>query len=69
MALQTALAVVNGNSESRLRELFDTGSHKSFITAKAVGKLELRPVRRQCLGIRAFGSKEANVAMSMRGAR
>ena len=63
VALQTALAVVNGNSESKVRVLFDTGSHKSFITAKAVGKLGLRPVRRECLGIRAFGSKEANVAM------
>ena len=63
VALQTALAVVNGKSENRVRVLFDTGSHKSFITAKAVGKLGLRPVRKQCLGIRAFGSKETNVAM------
>ena len=63
VSLQTALAVVNGNSESRVRVLFDTGRHKSFITAKAVGKLGLRPVRKECLGIRAFGSKEANVAM------
>ena len=56
MALQTGLAVVNGKSENRV-------SHKSFITAKAVGKLGLRPVRKQCLGIRSFGSKETNVAM------
>ena len=59
VALQTALAVSNGKKESRVRVLFDTGSHKSFITAEAVCKLGLRPVRREELGIKVFGSKEA----------
>ena len=59
VALQTALAVVNGKKESRVRVLFDTGSHKSFITSEAVGKLGLKPVRREELGIKVFGSKEA----------
>ena len=59
VALQTALAVINGKKECSVRVLFDTGSHKSFITAEAVGKLGLRLVRRQELGIKVFGGKEA----------
>ena len=46
-----------------MRVQLDTGSHKSFITAKAVGKLGLRLVGRECLGIRVFGSKETTVFM------
>ena len=42
-----------------VRVLFDTGSQMSFITAKAVGRLGLRPVRKEKLGIKAFGRKEA----------
>ena len=45
-----------------MRVLFDSGSHRSFITAKAVSKLDLRPVRREKLGIKAFGSSEAESA-------
>ena len=48
--------------ECRVRVLFDTGSQKTFITAKAVGRLGLEAVRKESLGIRAFGSKDANVA-------
>ena len=59
VALQTTLAVINGKKESRVRVLFDTGSHTSFITAEAVCKLGLKPVRREELGIKVFGSKEA----------
>jgi len=44
--------------------LFDTGSQKSFITAKAVENLALRPVRREGLGIKAFGSRKADVEMT-----
>eukprot|EP00794_Sanderia_malayensis_P017243 gene17243-biopygen14837 len=62
VALQTALAVVNGNREKIVRVLFDTGSHKTFITSEAVGKLGLEPVRSERLGIKAFGSKEPDVA-------
>ena len=62
VALQTALAVVNDKRESKVRVLFDTGSHKTFITEKAVCENELRPVRKEILGIKAFGSREADVA-------
>ena len=63
VALQTALAKVNAKKESKVRVLFDTGSHKSFISAKAVSKLNLRPVRSERLGILPFGSREAEFSM------
>ena len=63
VALQTALAKVDGKRESKVRVLFDTGSHQSFITAKAVGRIGLRPTRSESLGIQAFGKSEAEVKM------
>ena len=59
VALQTAVADVNEMKEGRERVLFDSGSHRSFITASAVEKLGLRPVRKETLSIKAFGSNEA----------
>ena len=63
VALQTALAKVDGRKESQVGVLFDTGSHQSFITAKAVGRIGLRPTRSESLGIQAFGKSEADVKM------
>ena len=63
VALQTALAKVNAKKESRVRVLFDTGSYKSFISAKAVSKLDLRPVRSERLRILPFGRREAGFSM------
>lgn len=63
VALQTALALVDGKRESKVRVLFDSGSHRSFITANAVGKLKLKPVRTEQLGIKVFGASEADTAM------
>ena len=62
VAFQTALANVDGKKECRVQVLFDTGSQRTFITAKAVGRLGLKPVREESLGIKAFGSRETNVA-------
>ena len=59
VALQTALAKVNERKECTVRVLFDTGSHKSFITARAVETLGLRPVSSEKLAIKAFGSNES----------
>ena len=50
--------MINGKKERSARILFDTGSHTSLITARAVGNLCLRPVTRQELGIKVFGGKE-----------
>ena len=58
VALQTALANVDDKKEMKVRVLFDSGSHRSFITAKAVKDLGLRPVRKENLVIKAFGSRE-----------
>ena len=63
MALQTALAKVNAKKESKVRVLFDTGSHRSFISAKVVSKLGLRPVRSEQLGTKPFGSVNAECRM------
>eukprot|EP00794_Sanderia_malayensis_P018333 gene18333-biopygen12280 len=62
VALQTALAMVDGKRECVVRVLFDTGSQKSFITAKAASRLGLRPERSEELTIKTFGSKGGNFA-------
>ena len=49
VAWQMALAVVNGNREKRVWVLFDTASHRTFITAAAVGRLGMEPVRKERL--------------------
>jgi len=61
VALQTALASVEGVKKETVRVLFDTGSHKSFISAEVVSRIGLRPVRKEELGIVAFGSTDAEV--------
>ena len=59
VALQTALAKVNGKKGNTLRVLFDTGNQKTFISAKAVNRLgEDRKT-----WDKAFGRNEADVAM------
>ena len=63
VALQTALAKVNDKEEGKVRVLFDSGSQKSFITVKAVKRLGLQAVRRERLGIKAFGRSEAEIEM------
>ena len=55
VALQTAVADVNGMKEGRARVLFDSGSHRSFRTASAVEKLGLRPVRKEICLSKHFG--------------
>ena len=56
-ALQTAQAlVVNKDHKVRARVLFDTGSHKTFVTQRVADNLSIVPVRKECLAIRTFGS-------------
>ena len=45
VALQTALARVEGKEKSRVRVLYDSGNQKTFISAKVVNKLDLKPLR------------------------
>ncbi|XP_065058437.1 uncharacterized protein LOC135686180 [Rhopilema esculentum] len=58
VALQTASENVNGESA---RLLYDSGSHKSFVTAEAVNRLGLRVRREEKLGIKPFGSVSAEI--------
>ena len=53
---------MNGKKEYRVRVLFDTGSQRTFVTAKAVGKIGLEPIREERVGFKAFGSKDTDVA-------
>ena len=59
VALQTALGKVKEERECVMRVLFDAGSHQSFITAKAVGKVGLQAVKQERLSVKTFGMDEA----------
>ena len=63
LALQTALACLNREKEKQVRVMFDSGSQKTFISAKAVSKLGFECERNEELGIRTFGSKEPEMAV------
>ena len=55
LALLTALANIDEKKEGKVRVLFDPRSQKSFVAAKVVSELGLNSVRKESLGIRAFG--------------
>lgn len=58
VALQTAQAVVKGaNGNLRVRVLFDAGSHRSFITSKAVRSTGLQVKRQQWIEVCTFGEQ------------
>ena len=58
VALQTALGKVKERKECVVRVLFDAGSHQSFITAKAAGKIGLQAVKQERLSVKTFGKNE-----------
>lgn len=55
IALQTAQALIKGSVQGRVRVLFDSGSHKSFVTAKAASNYGLGIVRKEWVTINTFG--------------
>ena len=55
--MQTAQATIVGFEESKVRVLFDSGSHKTFISRSVVESLGIQPSRRGMLGIKTFGSQ------------
>ena len=58
VALQTAQAVVKGaNRNLRVRVLFDAGSHRSFITSKAVWSAGLQVKRHEWIEVCTFGEQ------------
>ena len=64
VVLQTAQAQALGRSKRRVRILFDTGSHKSFITARAAASLELQPLRKDWVALNTFGRKAVGSNLS-----
>ncbi|XP_048583524.1 uncharacterized protein LOC125563014 [Nematostella vectensis] len=65
VALQTAQGIVKGEGggTSRTRFLFDTGSHRSFITQSVTRKATLPVVRREWVCINAFGQRNQKGAL------
>lgn len=58
VAQQTAPAVVKGaNGNLRVRVLFDAGSHRSFITSKAVRSARLQVKRKEWIEVCTFGEQ------------
>ena len=57
IALQTAQALIKGSRQGRVRVLFDSGSHRSFVTTKAASNCELQIVRKEWLSISTFGQR------------
>ena len=57
VALQTAQAQIAGKGTSRVRVLFDTASHKSFVTSRVVKSFELETLRREWLTVNTFGQR------------
>ena len=55
VALQTAQAQIAGKGTSRIRVLFDTASHKSFVTSRVVKSFQLEILRREWLTVNTFG--------------
>lgn len=62
VALQTAQAFVQGKRNVRVRVLFDSGSHKSFVTSNVVSNANISPFKQESLSICRFGDKEAIVS-------
>lgn len=58
VALQTAQAVIKGDKRNlRVRVLFDAGSHRSFITTKAVQSVGLSEKGKEWIEISTFGQQ------------
>ena len=56
VALQTAQAVVVvGNRKARVRVMFDSGSHRSFVTHTLVSQVGLDSLRKEWIEISTFG--------------
>ena len=57
IALQTAQALIKGSRQGKVRVLFDSGSHRSFVTTKAASNYALEIVRKEWLSISTFGQR------------
>lgn len=64
VALQTAQAIILGTKGLRVRVLFDAGSHKSFMTSRAVQSAGLRAERHEGIKINTFRQQRKDSGMS-----
>ena len=60
VALRTAPCILRGEREAKVRVLFDSGSHRSFVTSKAASLVNPKGLGRELLGINTFGQKCAS---------
>ena len=61
VALQTALARVEGEEKSRVRVLYESGRQKKFKSAKVANELDLKPLREEMLSIKKFRESEPEI--------
>ena len=57
VALQTAQAQIVGKGTLRVRVLYDSASHKSFVTSRIVKLFGLEHIRREWLTVNTFGQR------------
>lgn len=57
VVLQTAQAQLEGRGRARVRVLFDSASHKSFVTSRVVESFGLRTLRKEWLTVNTFGQR------------
>jgi len=64
--LQTALAIVR-DKDRKVKALvvFDSGSHKTFVSLKVRDEFRLEPCCRERLGIKTFGSTNVDEKLRM----
>ena len=63
IGLQTAQALIKGSRQGRVRVLFDSGSHQSFVTTKAISNCELQCVRKEWLSKSTFGQRGMDLGL------
>ena len=64
--MQTAHAIAKGSQGSsvkKVRVLFDSGSQRSFVTARVVNDLKIDAVRSEWLGINTFGQETSEAGL------
>ena len=63
VALQTAQAILRGNQVVKASMLFDTVSHRTFVTEDVIDRLGKAPFKQESLAIRTFGSDRVEEKM------
>ena len=59
VVLQTAQAQIAGKGNARIRMIFDTESHTSFVTSRVAKGFSLEILRKEWLAVNTFGQRAA----------